>query len=90
MLRRRYRSKSSRTAAVIDKALQAIRSARGIQDTRALDEAYEQALAELPPWQRSIQTRLDAGCIREVREFRKGGKSVLWSVLRGCSKSSKG
>lgn len=31
-----------------DKALEAIRRVRGIQDTKALDEAYEQALAELP------------------------------------------
>lgn len=33
---------------MIDKALERIRRTRGIQDTKALDEAYEQALTELP------------------------------------------
>lgn len=33
---------------MIDKALEAIRRARGTENTKVLDEAYEQALAELP------------------------------------------
>jgi len=66
---------------MIDKALEAIRRARGVQDTRALDEAYEQALAELP----LAALRKAGGLTQAEMADRLGNTQAAVSKLEGRS-----